>query len=68
MTEELLHLLWVLEATLELYPELERNLGDLIAGELFAAAELPKPTDQERQPPGVDEEEAPIPTQAELAF
>jgi hypothetical protein len=68
MTEELLHLLWVLEATIEVYPELERNLVDLLSGPLFAAGELPRPAAAEREPPAPDEGDPSLPIQAELGF
>lgn len=56
MTEELLRLLWIVEATVEMFPALEENLDRVIGGELFQASELPKPSDLERQPPKVDDE------------
>jgi hypothetical protein len=40
-TTELLELLWVLEATIEGYPEQSRLLEKVIASELFHAGELP---------------------------
>jgi hypothetical protein len=49
MTQELLELLWVVEATLAAQPELDRVLSDVLAGPLFAAAELPEPTEEERK-------------------
>ena len=39
-TEELLALLWTLEATLACYPELDDYLARVLAGETFAAQEL----------------------------
>ncbi|MFW6012348.1 MAG: type ISP restriction/modification enzyme [bacterium] len=56
MTEELLRLLWIVEATVEMFPTLEENLDRVIGGELFEASELPEPSDEERQPPKVDDE------------
>ena len=50
-TEELLELLWVLEATVSLQPEGAALLEEVCASELFSSDELPKPTDEERQPP-----------------
>ncbi len=50
--EELLQLLWVLEETIRLHPEGAALLDEVCASELFTAAELPKPSDAERQPPG----------------
>jgi len=51
MTEELLQLLWVLEATTEMYPQLSELLGRIVDGDVFLASELPTPTDDERRPP-----------------
>lgn len=56
MTRELLEMLWVLEATVAVFPELEQVLAAVVAGETFPAAELPQPTPAERRPPS---EEAP---------
>jgi hypothetical protein len=50
-TEELLRLLWIVEATVELRPALDGLLGDVIAGPTIAAADLPVSTDAERKPP-----------------
>ena len=50
-TEELLELLWVLEETIRRQPEGAALLQDVCASALFAAHELPIPTDAERQPP-----------------
>lgn len=52
MSDELLELLWVLEATLAMEPELEKALDKVVAGPCFAAAHLPGPTPEERTPPG----------------
>jgi len=50
-TEEFLELLWVLEATVAMYPTLESLLGRVVAGPTFSAAELPSPTEAERAAP-----------------
>ncbi|MEK7408372.1 MAG: type ISP restriction/modification enzyme, partial [Acidobacteriota bacterium] len=50
-TTELLELLWVLEATVEGYPEQRNLLHALIAGPCFRAAELPAVPDDARKPP-----------------
>ena len=50
-TEELLELLWVIEATLNLQPEGTALLAKVCASELFSRDELPSPSDKERQPP-----------------
>ena len=50
-TEELLELLWLLEATLDMRPEGAALLEQVCAGSLFSRDELPTPTDKERKPP-----------------
>ena len=50
-TTELLELLWVLEATVEGYPEQARLLEAVVAGECFQADEFPSPPDYMRKPP-----------------
>ena len=50
-TEELLELLWVLEATLALQPQGENLLNEVCASPLFQKNELPTPTAEERRPP-----------------
>ncbi len=51
-TEELLELLWVLEATVSLFPALDALLDRVLAGPLFRADEPPTPTEAEREAPG----------------
>ena len=51
MTDELLELLWVLEATLAMEPKLSATLDKIVAGQCFAASELPMATAAERLPP-----------------
>jgi len=55
MSQELLELLWVLEATVAVFPELKQTLEAVIAGEIFRADELPQPTASERNPPVEDQ-------------
>ena len=50
-TEDLLELLWVLEETIRRQPDGAALLQEVCASALFAAHELPTPTDAERQPP-----------------
>ncbi len=50
-TTELLELLWVLEATIESYPEQEKILNAVIKGPCFQADELPPVPDNMRKPP-----------------
>ena len=57
-TRELLELLWVLEATVALWPGLEEKLERIVSGETFAAADLPEPSEGERKPPERKEEGA----------
>ena len=50
-TTELLHLLWVLEATVRVYPDQECLLDEIIVGDSFRADELPPVPDEMRKPP-----------------
>lgn len=50
-TTELLEVLWVLEATLETYPEQEKLLEEVIVGPCFQAKELPPVLPEYRKPP-----------------
>ena len=49
-TTELLELLWVLEATLAIYPSQAQLLDEVLGGDLFAANELPRVPDYMRKP------------------
>ncbi len=51
VTQELLELLWVLEATVALFPALAALLDEVVAGEAIPASELPRPSAEEREPP-----------------
>jgi hypothetical protein len=51
MTDEFLELLWVLEATLAMEPELAAALDKVVASECFRAKDLPQPADAERRAP-----------------
>ena len=51
MSEEFLELLWVLEATLAIEPELEQALDRVVSGPCFKASELPQPVPEQRQAP-----------------
>ena len=55
-TEELLELIWVLEATIALESKGTALLEEVCESDLFTADELPVPTPKERKPP------SPIPT------
>ena len=50
-TTELLQLLWVLETTLEVAPEQEQLLAEIVAGDCFHADELPSVPEAARQAP-----------------
>ncbi len=52
MSDELLELLWVLEATLAMESELKRAVNKVVAGPCFSDAELPTPKPEERRAPG----------------
>lgn len=64
MTQELLELLWVIEATITLQPELDALLAEILENPLFAARDLPQPTNAERDPPATEAE----PSQHELTL
>ena len=51
-TTELLELLWVLEATLKIYPEQAQLLDAIAAGPCFPAEALPKVPEMMREPSG----------------
>ena len=51
--DELLDLLWVLDATVDLLPDMASLLDEVLAGDLFAAGDFPTPGDAERHGPGV---------------
>src|SRR5205807_1449072 len=56
-SEELLELLWVLEATLAMEPELSAALDIVIGEPCFTGSELPQATEDERKlPKAMDEE------------
>ena len=50
-SKELLELLWVLERTVALGPDLDSLLEDVISGETIPADALPQPSEAERKPP-----------------
>jgi hypothetical protein len=52
MSDELLEMLWVVEATLAMEPELETALDKIVASPCFTGAELPIPKPEERKAPG----------------
>ena len=53
MSEEFLELLWVLEATLAMEPDLEQVLDRVVSGPCFLASDLPQPTPEQRLAPAV---------------
>ena len=66
MTEELLRIIWVLEATLVAQAALLPLLSQAVTGPCFQAGDLPLPTDEERKPP--EDEEPLFEGQEDLAF
>jgi hypothetical protein len=56
-SQELLELLWVVEGCVNLWPQLEDLLGEVIAGEVFPESDLPKPTEAERKEPKENDDE-----------
>ncbi|MGA9763042.1 MAG: type ISP restriction/modification enzyme [Gaiellaceae bacterium] len=50
-SKELLELLWVLERTVALGPDLDSLLDNVVSGETIPATELPQPSEAERKPP-----------------
>lgn len=56
-TEELCCLLWILEQTVALAPQLSELLDKIVEGPVFAADELPMPTAEERAAPKPSEAE-----------
>jgi hypothetical protein len=65
MTQELLEMLWVLETTVDMQPDLKSLFDAVLASPTFHASDLPQPTAAERQPPG-EEEPEPAAVQIEL--
>jgi hypothetical protein len=57
-TTELLELLWVLEATVDGYPEQARLLENIVNSDLFHAGELPPVPAGMRKPPAARKSEA----------
>ena len=53
-TTELLELLWLIEQTIEIQPQLDTLLLEIIGGEVFLKNELPEVADYEREAPGVE--------------
>ena len=51
MTEEFLELLWIIEATLEMEPELEQALDSVVSSPCFEASELPQAIPSQRKEP-----------------
>ena len=51
MTKTLISLVWILEATINIEPDLEGILQSVIKSECFRASELPKPSEAQKAPP-----------------
>lgn len=58
LTQELLELIWVLEATVESLPRLAELFNSVIEGATFTAEEFPQPSEDERRPPAEAEAES----------
>jgi hypothetical protein len=56
MTQELLELIWIVEATLTMQPELNMVLAHIIDRPLFVAADLPLPTAAECRSPDAEDD------------
>jgi hypothetical protein len=57
LTTELLELLWLLEATIDMQPELSRLLKEVVESDVFLDSELPEPTTAETKPPSVEDDD-----------
>lgn len=57
LTDEFLELLWVVEATMQMEPQLMAILDKIVTGPCFDASELPTPTDADRVPPSPPSED-----------
>jgi Type ISP C-terminal specificity domain len=53
LTDQFLQMLWVLEHTVALYPDLQRLLEEIVEGDCLLASGLPQPTAAEREAPQV---------------
>lgn len=58
--EELLDLLWVLDHTVDLFPDLEKNLDMILNSELFKSTDFALPTDAERKGPKGNASKTPL--------
>lgn len=56
VSRELRELLWVLEATLEIHPDLNALFRRIVSGPVLRQDQLPQPTAAERLPPGDDDD------------
>lgn len=56
MNRELLELVWVLEASVEMLSVLDEFLDQVLGSSLFTADELPSPSEEEREPSKADED------------
>ena len=56
MSHELRQLLWVVEATVAIQPELNRLLKEILAGNIVSGDQLTQPTANERCAPGSDDD------------
>ena len=58
--EEMLDLLWVLDHTIDLLPEMKQNLERILESELFTSKDFPEPTEAERKGPDGISSETPL--------
>jgi hypothetical protein len=58
LNTELLNLLWVLEATVALWPRLSEQFTTVVSGPLFKHSDLPLPTLLQKRPPLGEAEDA----------
>ena len=59
--EELLDLLWVLDHTIDLLPDVTVAFEHVLTSPLFSAADFPQPTKAERQGPKTSAQAQPLP-------
>ena len=60
MNKNLRELIWILEETLNMEPDLENILRAVIKSECFSASELPKPSKAQKKPPRPSPSQSPL--------
>jgi hypothetical protein len=66
-TEELIELVWTIEATVALVPEQDALLGAILTADVFKADDLPSPSTDETRPPKTAAPPKPSTGQTEIA-